>query len=162
MVAVRQGKPIHVDRPFVASIGSQSETDAAVDGTSLRLVQADQVAHDDVRARDSPNGGLVQRWQCGGFYIAIEDLIDLDRQQRCRDRNRSGRCAVFGQKPAAGDSEQMFAGIVIVLMSLNVIENRAALAVANNEIGTPSLDAGFSIINWFAEFLSTAGNSAAF
>src|SRR5213078_2584165 len=120
MVAVRQSKPIRVYRPLVAGVGSQSEADAAVDRTSLRLVQADQVAHDDVRARDSPNAGLVHRWQCREFYIAIEDFIDLDRQQRGRDRNGSGRSAVFGQEPPAGDSEQMFAGLVIVLMPLNV------------------------------------------
>ena len=63
MVVVRQGKPIHVDRPFVAGIGSQSEAHAALDGTTVRLLQADQLAHDDVGAGDSPDAGLVQCWQ---------------------------------------------------------------------------------------------------
>ena len=35
MVIARQGKPIHVDRAFVAGIRSQSEAYAASDGTSL-------------------------------------------------------------------------------------------------------------------------------
>jgi len=38
MVVVRQGKPVHVDRPLVAGIGSQSETHATPDGTSLGLL----------------------------------------------------------------------------------------------------------------------------
>ena len=35
MVVVRQGKPIHVDRPFVAGIGSQREPDAAIYCTTV-------------------------------------------------------------------------------------------------------------------------------
>ena len=61
MVVTRQGKPIHVLRPFVAGIGSQSEPHAAPDGTSLGLYQADQLADDDVGAGDSPRKRLVQR-----------------------------------------------------------------------------------------------------
>src|SRR5438034_6123947 len=71
MVAVRQGKPIHVDRSLVAGIGSQSEAHEAPDGTSLGLHQADQLAHDDVRAGDSPDVGLVRCWQSRGFHVAV-------------------------------------------------------------------------------------------
>src|ERR1043166_2657931 len=80
MVAAGQSKPIRVDGPFITSISSQSEADAAVDRTTLKLVQADEVAYDNVRAGNSPNAGLVHRWQCREFYIAVEDLIDLNRQ----------------------------------------------------------------------------------
>src|SRR4029077_7269939 len=46
MVAVRQGKPIHVDRPFVTRISSQSEADAASNRTSLGLHKIKQTADD--------------------------------------------------------------------------------------------------------------------
>jgi hypothetical protein len=59
MVVARQGKPIHVNRPLVAGVGSQSETYAATDCTIIGLHQADQLAYDDVGAGDSPDTGLV-------------------------------------------------------------------------------------------------------
>lgn len=94
MVVARQGKPIHVHRPFVAGVGSQSEAHAAPDGTSLGLHQADQLAHDDVGAGDSPDAGLVQCWQCRGFHIAVfVELCDLDGLHGCADGNFAGNCA---------------------------------------------------------------------
>ena len=38
MVVVRQGKPIHVDRPFVAGIGSQRDPHAAIYCTTGQLL----------------------------------------------------------------------------------------------------------------------------
>jgi hypothetical protein len=91
MVVVRQGKPIHVDRPLVAGIGSQSETHAAPDGTILGLLQADQLADDDVGAGDSPDTGSVQCWQRRGFHIAVfVELCDLDRLHRSADGDFAG------------------------------------------------------------------------
>ena len=43
MVVARQGKPIHVDRPFVAGISSQSEADAAIDCTTVAIAQGQAV-----------------------------------------------------------------------------------------------------------------------
>src|SRR6266571_862107 len=71
MVVARQGKPIHVYRPFVAGIGPQSQADAASDGASLGLHKIKQIAHDDVGAGNGPHAGLVQCWQCRGSYIAV-------------------------------------------------------------------------------------------
>src|SRR5437762_846490 len=88
MVAVRQGKPIHVDCPFVAGIGSQSEAHAPKDGTSLGLCQADQIAYDDVGAGNGPDTGLVQCWQFRGFHVAVlVELCDLDGLHGCADRD---------------------------------------------------------------------------
>src|SRR6266446_9930827 len=50
MVVARQGKPIHIYRPFVAGIGPQSEADAASDGASLGLHKIKQIADDDIGA----------------------------------------------------------------------------------------------------------------
>jgi len=41
MVAVRQGKPIHVYRPLVAGIGSQGQAHSAIHCTIGQLLQAD-------------------------------------------------------------------------------------------------------------------------
>ena len=93
MVIARQGKPIHVDRPFVAGIGSQSEAYTASDGTSLGLLQADQLADDDVGAGDSPDARLVQCWQSRGFHIAVlVDLHGLDGLHGCTDGDFAGNC----------------------------------------------------------------------
>ena len=54
MVIARQGNPIHVNRPFVTRISAQSETDEAVDGTVIGLLQADQAAYDDIGAGNGP------------------------------------------------------------------------------------------------------------
>src|SRR5215469_16614072 len=70
MVIARQGKPIHVDRSLVARIGTQSETHEAVDGTTLRLLQADQITHDDVRAGNSSDARSCQSRPPGGLHIA--------------------------------------------------------------------------------------------
>ena len=37
----------------------------------FRIVHAKQVAHDDVRARERSDAGLVQCWQRCGFHIAV-------------------------------------------------------------------------------------------
>src|SRR2546430_12404135 len=70
VVVARQSEPIHVLRPFVAGIGSQSEPHAAPDGTSLGLHQADQLADDDVGAGNCPRKRYVQAWQSRGFHVA--------------------------------------------------------------------------------------------
>ena len=88
MVVAGQGKPIHVDRPFVAGIGSQSEAHAAPDRTSLGLHQPNQLADDHVGAGDSPDVGSVQCWQSRGFHVAVfVELCDLDGLHGCADRN---------------------------------------------------------------------------
>ena len=88
MVVTRQGKPIHVDCPLVAGIGSQSEAHAPPNGTTLGLHQADQLAHDDVGAGDGPDVGLVQCWQSRGFHVAVfVELCNLDALHGCADRN---------------------------------------------------------------------------
>jgi hypothetical protein len=88
MVIARQGNPIHVDRPLVAGIGSQSEAHVAADRTGLRLHQADQIAHDDVGAGDRPDTGLVQCRQSRGFHVTVfVELCDLDGLHGCADRN---------------------------------------------------------------------------
>ena len=79
MVAVRQGKPIHVDRPFVAGIGSQRDPHAAIYCTTGQLLQANQLADDDIGAGNGPDAGLVQCWQSRGFHVAVfVELCDLD------------------------------------------------------------------------------------
>ena len=91
MVAVRQGKPIHVDRSLVAGISSQSEAHATSDRTALGLLQANQLSYDDVRAGDSAYAGLVQCWQCCGFHITLlVELNDLDGLHRYTDGDFAG------------------------------------------------------------------------
>src|SRR6476646_3594600 len=71
MVATRQGKPIHVDRAFVARICPQREPHAAIYCTTGQLLQADQLANDDVGAGNGPDARLVQCWQSRGLGVAI-------------------------------------------------------------------------------------------
>ena len=59
MVVARQGKPIDVDRPFVTGIGSQRDAHPAINCTTVQLLQADQLADDDVRSGDSPDTRLL-------------------------------------------------------------------------------------------------------
>ena len=59
VVVARQGKPIHVDRPFVTGIGSQRDAHPAINCTTVQLLQADQLADDDVRSGDSPDTRLL-------------------------------------------------------------------------------------------------------
>src|SRR5437762_10772309 len=61
MIVVGQSKPIHVDRPFVTGVSTQSETDAAIDRTTIHLHEVKQLAHDDIRAGNGPNARLVQQ-----------------------------------------------------------------------------------------------------
>src|SRR5438876_4318551 len=96
MVVARQGKPIHVDRPFVAGIGSQSEAHAAPDRTSLGLHQPNQLADDHVGAGDSPDARLVQCWQYRGFHIAVfVELFVFDGLLVWADGDLAGNCAGF-------------------------------------------------------------------
>src|SRR6266446_1469827 len=86
MVVARQGKPIHVDRPFVTCISPKSEADAAPDGTSLGLHKVKQTADDDIGAGNGPRERLVQRRQRGGFYVTVfVEMVDLDRFHGCTD-----------------------------------------------------------------------------
>src|SRR5439155_9047299 len=55
MVIARQLEPTHVLDPFVTGIGSQSEADAPPDGTSLGLLQPNQITDDNIRTRNSPD-----------------------------------------------------------------------------------------------------------
>src|SRR5205814_6787985 len=61
MIVVGQRKPIHVDRSFVTGVSTQSQTDAAIDRTTIHLHEVKQLAHDDIRAGNGPNARLVQR-----------------------------------------------------------------------------------------------------
>ena len=63
MTIVGLGNPIHVLGPLVTGVSAQREADLAVDGATVGLLQANQLAHDDIRARNGPNAWLVQRWQ---------------------------------------------------------------------------------------------------
>ena len=92
MVAVRQGKPIHVYRPLVTGIGSQRDPHAAIDCTIGQLHQVEQSADDDIGAGDSPDAGLVQCRQFLGFHIAVcVELCDVDGLHGCADRNASNQ-----------------------------------------------------------------------
>ena len=60
MIVVRQSKPIHVDRPFVTRISSQSEADAAIRQNHCPIAPSQSGRHDDIGAGNGPNAGLVQ------------------------------------------------------------------------------------------------------
>src|SRR6266478_116678 len=129
MVVARQGKPIHVYRPFVARIGTQSEAYAVPDGTSLGLHQADQLAHDDIWARDSSNARLVQCGQYRGFHIAVlVELCDLDGSHVCADGDSSncdasvcriakGGGEFFREPQPSAHPEQLRPRVVVILVS---------------------------------------------
>ena len=59
VVVVRQGKPIHVDRPFVTGVSSQRDAHPAINCATVQLLQADQLADDDVRSGDSADTRLL-------------------------------------------------------------------------------------------------------
>jgi hypothetical protein len=95
MVIARQSKPIHVDCAFVAGISSQRDPNAAIDCTITQLHQADQLAYDDIRARNSPDAGLIECWQRCGFHITVfVKPCYLDRLHGRADRDfaRNGAC----------------------------------------------------------------------
>src|SRR6476620_591048 len=87
MIVARQSNPSHVLGPFVAGIGSQSEAHAASDRTIVGLLQADQIAHDDIGAWNG-SGIRYQCWQSRGFHIAVcVELFDFDGLHRRTDRD---------------------------------------------------------------------------
>src|SRR4029077_17467352 len=93
MVIAWQGKPIHVDRPFVAGIRAQSEAYAASDGTSLGLHKVKQLANDDVGAGDSSGQRPLKRGKSRGFHIAVlVELCDLDGLHGCTDGDFARNC----------------------------------------------------------------------
>ena len=59
MTIVWLGKPIHVLGSFITGVSAQRESDAAVDGARVHLLQANQFAYDDIGAGNGPNAGLV-------------------------------------------------------------------------------------------------------
>src|SRR6476646_4591274 len=147
MVAVRQSKPIHVDRPFVAGIGSQRESHAAIYCATVQLRQADQPADDDVGAGDIPPARLVQRWQSRGFDIAVlVDVYDLDGLHRRADRNlardrtsirrAAKRLGEFRRnyEAAAGDAERPRFGLIIILVPFDLKKRESSLGVAYRQI----------------------------
>src|SRR4029078_6032473 len=88
MVAVRQSKPIHVNCSLVTGISSQRDSDLAIDSTTVQLRQTQQLAHDDIRAGNCPNIGLMQRWKLRGFYVAIcVEMRNLDWLHHRADGN---------------------------------------------------------------------------
>src|SRR2546428_11488059 len=69
MVVAWQGKPIHVNRPFVACICSQSDAYTAIDGARLRLHQVEQLTYDHVGAGNSPGNRRFHRGQANHFMV---------------------------------------------------------------------------------------------
>jgi len=88
MIIARQGNPGRVLDPFVTSVSPQSEADAASDRTSFRLHEVNQLAHDDVGARNGPNRRHHTRLQ-----FAVSELVDLDWLHRCADGDFSNHRA---------------------------------------------------------------------
>src|SRR5437870_11845934 len=84
MVIARQGNPSRVFDPFVTRISSQSEADAATDGTIIGLLQANQITDDDIGPRNGPNPRHHRR-----LRLAVNKLVDLDRLHRGADRDFS-------------------------------------------------------------------------
>ena len=80
MVIARQGNPSRVLDSFVTRISPQSEADAASDGTTLGLLQPNQITDDDIGARNSSNAR-----HHGRLRLAVNKLVDLDRLHRCAD-----------------------------------------------------------------------------
>src|SRR5437867_1889498 len=68
--------------------GAQSEADATSDGTRVGLLQANQIADDDIGTRNSPNA-----WHHRGLRLAVNELVDLDRLHRGADGDFSHDCA---------------------------------------------------------------------
>src|ERR1044071_7179405 len=71
MAIVWLGDPLHVLGPLVTGVSAQRKADLPVDGTTIGLHQANQLAYDDIGAGNSSNAGLLQRGQGGRFYIAV-------------------------------------------------------------------------------------------
>src|SRR5690349_23186533 len=55
MVIARQRNPSRILDPFVTRISSQSEADAASDGTRVGVLQANEITDDNIRAGNGPN-----------------------------------------------------------------------------------------------------------
>src|SRR5215472_5494545 len=94
MIAVGKAKPVHIYRPLVASISSQSEPHPAIGGAGLRLHQTSEVAYDHVRARNSPNSRFVDCRQRRPFHIAVLIHVhDLGRLHGCGHGHVADHCA---------------------------------------------------------------------
>jgi hypothetical protein len=87
MVIVRQGKPSRVLDPFVTRISSQSEADAASDGTIVGLLQANQITDDDIGAWNGSNA-----WHHRRLRLAVNKVVDLDRLHRGAGGDFSNDC----------------------------------------------------------------------
>ena len=87
-----------------------------------------------------PHAGLVHRWQCRGFHIAVfVEVHDLDGLHRCADgnftRNRTSiRRAAKGlgefrrnYEAAAGDAERPRFGLIIILVSFDLKKRESSL-----------------------------------
>ena len=93
MVIVRQGKPIHIDGPLVAGIGSQREPDAAIYCTTR------SIAVEPISAPIMTSAGTVPRRV--GSVLAVSRISHrrfgraayLDRFHGCTDGDFACNCA---------------------------------------------------------------------
>src|SRR5579884_2435411 len=147
VIVTGQGDPIDVDRALVTGIGSQGKAYTAVDCARIGLLKANQVANDNVRAGNGSHSRLVKGRQPSRLNVAMFiQMQHFDRLHRRADGDAADDCSGIRRpakragklwrhkQPATADAQELSLGIIIVMVSFNLKEGKAAAAIAHGKI----------------------------